>query len=81
MKAYILCKVNSGSERKVCKAIADYSNVTEVDLVFGEYDLIVEVRAENTQQLNFIVDKIRMVPSITLTSTFIVGRNVKSCYE
>ena len=73
--------MNSGSEREVCKAIADYSNVTEVDLVFGEYDLIVEVRAENTQQLNFIVDKIRMVPSITFTSTFIVGTNVKSYHE
>ena len=77
IKAYILCKVHSGTEREVCKAISEYSDVSEVNIMYGEYDVIVAINVENLQQLDFIIDKIRMIPSMTFTSTVIVGRKYK----
>jgi DNA-binding Lrp family transcriptional regulator len=77
IKAYVLCKVHSGTEREVCNAIVEYSDVSEVNILYGEYDIIVTIQAENLQKLDFIIDKIRMIPSITFTSTVIVGRKYK----
>jgi DNA-binding Lrp family transcriptional regulator len=77
IKAYILCKVNSGTEREVCKAIAEYSYVSEVNIIYGEYDILTSIQVENLQQLDSVIDKLRMIPSITFTSTMIVGREYK----
>jgi DNA-binding Lrp family transcriptional regulator len=77
IKAYILCKVSSGAEREICNAIAEYHFVTEVSVIYGEYDVIVDLEVENMQQLDFVIDKVRMIPSVTFTSTMITGKNFK----
>ncbi len=77
IKAYILCKVNSGTEREVCKALAEYSFVSEVNIVYGDYDIVADVRAETLQQLDFEIDKIRMTRGIIFSSTMIVGKECK----
>jgi len=77
IKAYILCRVNSGAEKKVSEEIAKYSFVSEVNKIYGEYDIIVSIRVDDLQQLDFVIDKIRMIPNITFTSTMIVGREYK----
>ena len=74
VKAYVFCKVNSGSERETCKRIAEYPFVSEVCIVYGEYDLIVEIYAEDLEDLDSATEEIRTIPSITYTSTMIVGR-------
>jgi len=70
VKAYVFCKVSSGSERR----IAEYPFVSEVCIVYGEYDLIVEIYAESLEDLDSATEEIRTIPSITYTSTMIVGR-------
>lgn len=77
IKAYILCKVNSGTEREVCEALVEYSFVSEVNIVYGDYDIVAAVRAENLQQLDFVIDKIRMTHGIAFSSTMIVGKECK----
>lgn len=77
IKAYILCKVSSGTERDICNAVTEYPSVTEVDVIYGEYDVIVGLQVESIQQLDLAIDKVRMIPSVTFTSTMIVGRNFK----
>jgi len=74
VKAYVFCKVSSGSERETCKRIAEYPFVSEVCIVYGEYDLIVEIYAESLEDLDSATEEIRTIPSITYTSTMIVGR-------
>ncbi len=69
--------MHSGTEREVCNAITQYSDVSEASVLYGEYDVIVSIDVENLQQLDFVVDKIRMIPSVTFTSTVIVGRKYK----
>jgi len=77
VKAYVFCKVSSGTERETCKRIAEYPFVSEVCIVYGEYDLIAEIYAESLEELDSATEKIRMIPSITYTSTMIVGRQFK----
>jgi len=74
VRAFVFCKVSSGSERETCKRIAEYPFVSEVCIVYGEYDLIVEIYAEDLEELDSATNEIRTIPSITYTSTMIVGR-------
>ena len=76
--AYVLFKVNSGTEREVCQKIITFDEVLEADIIFGEYDMIAKISASDMDALeNFLSQKLRNVPSIVLTSTMLVGREYK----
>jgi len=78
VQAYILFKVSSGSERKVCKKIAELEEVSAVSIIFGEYDLIAKISVKDLKTLeDFIAEKIRKIPNIFLTSTMIIAREYK----
>ena len=76
--AYILVTLKSGAERDVCKKVSSFEEVIQVDELYGEYDAIVKVSAENLSQLDkFLTDKLRALPDIFLTTTMIVARQYK----
>ena len=78
VQAYILFKVSSGTEREVCKKVADIDEVLVVGIVYGEYDVIAKISVPNMQALEeFLTVKMRKVPSIILTSTMIIAREYK----
>lgn len=78
IKAYILLKVNWGSETDVCKKLVDFDEVIDASVVYGEYDAMAFVNVEKLEDLNQIVlEKIRSIPSIVLTSTMIVAKEFK----
>lgn len=77
IKAYVLLKVSSGSEKDVCRRIADLDNVVDASIIYGEYDIIAKVSIQEISQLNDLLDKIRGIPSVILTSTMIVAQEYK----
>jgi DNA-binding Lrp family transcriptional regulator len=77
IKAYVLCKVSSGSERETCRTMAESPFVSEANTVYGEYDIIAEIRVQDLEKLDLAIEEIRTIPSITYTSTLIVGRECK----
>ena len=78
IQAYVLFKVSSGSERDVCRKIAELEEVCEADIIFGEYDLIARVMAKDLQALeDFLSRKIRKISNILLTSTMIIAREYR----
>jgi DNA-binding Lrp family transcriptional regulator len=78
VQAYILFKVNSGSEREVCKKIIDFDEVLGTGVIYGEYDVIAKVSVPNMRALEeFLSVKIRKVPSVLVTSTMIVAREYR----
>lgn len=82
VKAFILFKISSGSEREICKRIVDFDQVLEASIIYGEYDLVAKVSAEDLGQLEeFLTEKIRSIPSVVLTSTMIVAREYKGKTE
>jgi len=78
IQAYILLKVNSGTERDVCKEISDFDEVLVAGIVYGEYDVIAKISVSDMQALEeFLSVKLRKVPSILVTSTMIIAREYK----
>ncbi|UCE57414.1 MAG: Lrp/AsnC ligand binding domain-containing protein, partial [Candidatus Bathyarchaeota archaeon] len=73
--AYVLVTLQSGSEKNVLKKVANFEEVREVDLVYGEYDAIVKVKVDEMSRLDeFLTDRLRVLPDIYLTTTMIVAR-------
>ena len=78
IKAYVMMKVSSGSEREICKKIIEFNEVMDASIVYGEFDVIAKVRVSDLKTLeNFLSENIRNIPSIVLTSTMIVAREYK----
>ena len=78
VEAYILFKVNSGTEREACEKIADFDEVLVAGIVYGEYDVIAKISVLDLQALEaFLAEKIRKEPSVILTSTMIIAREYK----
>jgi len=78
VQAYILFKVSSGTEREVCRKIADFDEVLLAGIIYGEYDVIAKITVPNMRALEeFLSVKIRKVPSVLVTSTMIIAREYK----
>jgi len=78
IKAYVLLKVSSGTEREVCKKISEFDEVMDASIVYGEFDLVVKLNVPELEALEvFLSENIRSIPSVMLTSTMIVAREYK----
>jgi len=75
MKAFILVNLLECDEQKILDEILSYKNVLEAYILFGEWDLIVKVEASNPEEAGtFVMEKIRSIPNVKITSTLIVAR-------
>ena len=73
--AYVLITLNPGSEKNILQKVADFQEVTKVSMTYGEYDAMVEIKADTLEQLNdFLTDKLRVLPDIFQTATLIVAK-------
>jgi len=77
VKAYVLFKVSSGSEREICENIMENNEVLDVTILYGEYDIIAKVNAQDSERIDSVIEKIQTIPSIILTSTMIVAREYR----
>ena len=74
--AYVLVTLNPGSEKNILQKVSYFKEGTKVSMTYGEYDALVQVNAENLDQLNtFLTDKLRVLPDIFQTATLIVAKN------
>jgi DNA-binding Lrp family transcriptional regulator len=75
MQAYILITAQKGKEMDVYTELEDMKESIGVNLIFGEWDIIAKVNVENNEALGtFIVDKIRPMDGVNLTSALIVAK-------
>jgi anthranilate phosphoribosyltransferase len=78
VQAFILLKVSSGTERNVCKKIADFDEVLVAGIIYGEYDVIAKISVKDMRALEeFLSVKLRKLPSVLVTSTMIIAREYK----
>lgn len=76
VRAYVMIKVGAGEyfgvEKTVKEKIGKMPGVVRVDGIFGRFDIIAEVEAEEPRELSLLVtDKIKSIPSVVSTETFI----------
>jgi DNA-binding Lrp family transcriptional regulator len=64
-----------GASKTIKEQIAKVPGVVKVETIFGRYDVIAEVETKDLDELSRLVtDKIKSIPSILSTETFI-------CYQ
>ncbi|AEM39837.1 Transcription regulator AsnC-type [Pyrolobus fumarii 1A] len=73
--AFVLLLVQVGKEYEIAEQIKEAAKKAGVDaevyVVYGEYDIVVKVRAENLSQIDMFVTHIRRLPGVTRTVTLI----------
>ena len=71
--AYVLIKVEAGAEERVFEALKKIVGVEEVNVLYGEYDIIAKVNAQSMDDLrNIVIRQIRSIKGIVKTETAIV---------
>ncbi len=73
MKAYIFINVQiSSADAIVLNMLSGIKEITEVNRVFGQWDIIVKAEADNEIELGKILDKIRGLNCVKETLTLVV---------
>ena len=79
--AYLLISFDSKSstsQEEVAKKIAKIESVYDVDIITGEWDILVKVRTENIDVLKeVILKKIREIQGVEKTETLVVLETLK----
>ncbi len=72
VRAYILTVVKPGTETAVAAELVKMSQVEDIDIVYGEFDIIFKVNVADMEELrNFIIGKLRKIADIERTDTVI----------
>ena len=75
MLAYVLLGVSPNTEDKVFKKVKILKEVRDTHILFGSWDIIATVEVGSVAGLNeFMLEKIRKIPEVTLTATMIVAK-------
>ncbi len=74
MLAYLLISVTE-NEQKIVEEIQSLPKIKEAHILFGEWDIIAKVTVDSPEGLSaFVMDKIRPIKEVKLTSTMIVAK-------
>ena len=67
---YVLVNVEPGHEKGVCDAAASLDCVSDTNLLFGDYDLIIKLEGEDMGDIaRSVVEQIRSNPGVSNTKT------------
>lgn len=67
---FVLISTEPSKEQEIFRTLQKIEGITEIHPLFGEYDLIAKVEAENFSELSeIIVERIRKVEGIKNTKT------------
>lgn len=69
--AVCMINVELGKEVKVRRDLSMFEGVKELLHLFGEYDFLVIIKANDLRQVNYVVDKIREIDGVSATKTII----------
>jgi DNA-binding Lrp family transcriptional regulator len=68
----VLVRLNAGREKQVLKAIKETKEVAHVSAVYGRWDLVVDIEAEDLPDMTrVVVEKIRAIPGVNSTETLV----------
>jgi DNA-binding Lrp family transcriptional regulator len=73
VSAFVLIRSDSGTERELLENLEDYDEIAEIDMIYGEWDIIAKIEMEGdvTALNDFILSKIRPLAGVKQTSTLI----------
>ncbi len=72
--AYILVRADAGKEREMLAKIRGAPEVKDAHIIYGEWDAIIKIEVKDVESItSFVVDKLRKIDAVKLTSTMIVA--------
>jgi len=77
VKAYILLVTSIGLEYDIAeeiKKLEDENVKVTVDVIFGEYDIVVIAEGRDLKDIDKLVTNMRRIPGVTRTLTLISSR-------
>lgn len=75
MHAYVLIGLTDCDEQLIVEKLTKHKQIEEIHILFGEWDLIAKLNVESPEEAGtFVMDKIRSLNEVQLTSTLIVAR-------
>ena len=75
MHAYVQIGLEESKEVDVYEALKALPEVREVHILFGEWDIIAKLELSAPEALGtFVMEKIRSLPGVKLTSTMIIAK-------
>jgi len=72
--AYILVDASPGDIDKVQTTLSEFKEVRKSDVLFGPFDIIVDVAVKNMDELNEVVRKIISMESVFKTCTLVSSK-------
>jgi DNA-binding Lrp family transcriptional regulator len=73
--SYTLVRVNPAQDKEVYNKVRKFSEVQEIILTYGEYDLIIKVQSESLNDLDhFIFNKLRTTDGVAATTTLLEAK-------
>ncbi|MFC4246598.1 Lrp/AsnC family transcriptional regulator [Natribaculum luteum] len=70
--AFVAVVVSAGTERELVEQIREHPAVTEAFVVTGDFDVIVDLETETTQELlRAVTEGIRALESVGTTRTYV----------
>lgn len=75
VEAYILGQVSPQMEKEALSKISEIKQVTEINIVYGKYDMIAKVTTDTMEELkDLVVKQIRDSGAIELTQTLVITK-------
>jgi DNA-binding Lrp family transcriptional regulator len=69
MQAYILLNCNTGSEMDLISELKKLPEITEINGIWGKYDIFLKICSEDPDGIDKIVSKLRNLQGITKSYT------------
>jgi DNA-binding Lrp family transcriptional regulator len=80
--AYILLNTEIGAEKQVLKALKKIDGVKEAHNLWGVYDIIANIKADNMEKLKYIINKkIEKISQINSKLTMIITEKPQPTIE
>lgn len=69
MQAYVLLTCNTGTETDLIAELKKLPEVTEVNGVWGKYDIFLKISTDNPNGIDQVISKLRTLSDITSSYT------------
>ena len=75
VRSYTLARVHPAMDREVYNEVKKFSEVKEVIITYGEYDLILRIESNSLEDLDdFVFNKLRRIEGVAATTTLLEAR-------
>jgi len=77
IKAYILILTYVGNIKSVLNELQKLKNIESIAVIAGDYDIVVEAKVNNLEELMELTDRIHAIKGIKRTNTQVIEKEIK----